>query len=36
MIFGADGYAPQEVAARVRDVGVAKARLPWATQAMLA
>jgi formate/nitrite transporter len=35
MIFGADAYAPQEVAARVRDVGVAKARLSWAAQAML-
>jgi formate/nitrite transporter len=35
MIYGADAYAPHEVAARVRDVGVAKARLPWAAQAML-
>jgi formate transporter len=34
-LFGADAYAPQEIAARVRDVGVAKARLPWATQAAL-
>jgi formate transporter len=34
-VFGADAYAPQEVAARVRDVGVAKARLPWLTQALL-
>jgi formate transporter len=34
-VFGSDAYAPQDVAARVRDVGVAKARLPWATQALL-
>jgi formate transporter len=34
-LFGADAYAPQEIAARVRDVGVAKARLPWLTQALL-
>lgn len=33
--FGADAYAPTEIAARVRDLGVTKARLPWATQAML-
>jgi formate/nitrite transporter len=33
--FGADAYAPTEVAARVRDLGVAKAHLPWATRAML-
>jgi formate transporter len=33
--FGADAYAPTEIAARIRDLGVAKARLPWATQAML-
>jgi formate/nitrite transporter len=32
---GADAYAPTEIAARVRDLGVAKARLPWTTQAML-
>jgi formate transporter len=35
LVFGADAYAPQEIAARVRDVGVAKARLPWPTQALL-
>jgi formate transporter len=34
-VFGSDAYAPQEVAARVRDVGVVKARLPWLTQALL-
>jgi formate transporter len=34
-VFGSDAYAPQEIAARVRDVGVAKARLPWLTQALL-
>jgi formate transporter len=34
-VFGSDAYAPQEVAARVSDVGVAKAHLPWLTQALL-
>ncbi len=34
-VFGADAYAPKEIAARVRDVGVAKANLPWLTQALL-
>ena len=34
-MFGADAYAPQEIATRVLEVGVAKARLPWLTQAML-
>jgi formate transporter len=34
-LFGLDAYAPSEIAARVRDVGVAKARLPWLTQALL-
>lgn len=34
-VFGLDAYAPGEVAARIDDVGVAKARLPWATQALL-
>jgi formate transporter len=34
-VFGADAYAPQEIAARVRDVGVTKARLPWLTQVLL-
>lgn len=34
-VFGSDAYAPQEIAARVRDVGAAKARLPWLTQGLL-
>jgi formate transporter len=34
-VFGSDAYAPQEIAARVTSVGVAKARLPWLTQALL-
>ena len=34
-VFGSDAHAPQEIAARVRDVGVAKAQLPWLTQALL-
>lgn len=34
-VFGADAYAPKEIATRVLDVGVAKARLPWLTQAAL-
>jgi formate transporter len=34
-VFGSDAYAPQQVAARVRDVGVVKAQLPWLTQALL-
>jgi formate transporter len=34
-MFGADAYAPKEIAERVRDVGAAKARLPWPTQALL-
>jgi formate/nitrite transporter len=34
-VFGLDAYAPKEVAARVTEVGVAKARLPWLTQALL-
>lgn len=34
-LFGSDAYAPQEIAARVREVGVAKARLPLATLALL-
>jgi formate/nitrite transporter len=34
-LYGTDAYAPKEVAARVLDVGVAKARLPWPTQAAL-
>jgi formate transporter len=34
-LFGSDAYDPQEIAARVRDAGVAKAHLPWLTQALL-
>jgi formate/nitrite transporter len=34
-VFGSDAFAPKEIAARVIDVGVAKARLPWLTQALL-
>ena len=34
-LFGADAYAPKEVAARVDDVGLAKTRLPLLTQALL-
>jgi len=34
-IFGLDAYAPREVAARVSDVGVTKARLPLLTLALL-
>jgi formate transporter len=34
-VFGLDAYAPKEVAARVAEVGVVKARLPWFTQALL-
>jgi formate transporter len=34
-IFGLDAYAPKEIAARVDDVGVAKARLPLLTLALL-
>lgn len=34
-IFGLDAYAPREIAARVADVGVAKAKLPLATLALL-
>ena len=30
-IFGSDAYAPRDIAARVSDVGVAKARLPLLT-----
>ncbi|MDZ7813311.1 MAG: formate/nitrite transporter family protein, partial [Ideonella sp.] len=33
--FGFDAYAPKDIAARVSDVGAAKARLPWLTQALL-
>ncbi len=33
--FGFDAYAPKDIAARVSDVGVAKARLPLLTQALL-
>lgn len=34
-LFGHDAYSPKEVAARVSDVGVAKARLPLLTLALL-
>ena len=34
-LFGSDAYAPGEIAARVREVGVAKARLPLPTQWLL-
>lgn len=34
-MFGSDAYTPQQIAARVAEVGVAKARLPWPTQALL-
>ena len=34
-MFGSDAYAPKEIAARVREVGVGKARLPLMTLALL-
>jgi len=34
-IFGLDAYAPKEIAARVREVGVGKAHLPLLTLALL-
>jgi formate transporter len=34
-IFGLDAYSPKEIAARVTEVGVVKARLPLLTQALL-
>jgi formate transporter len=34
-IFGSDAYSPGEIAARVSEVGVAKARLPWLTVSLL-
>jgi formate/nitrite transporter len=34
-LFGLDAYSPREIAARVRDVGVGKARLPLLTQGLL-
>lgn len=34
-LFGTDAYAPREIAARVQDVGVAKAGLPLLTPALL-
>lgn len=34
-LFGSDAFSPAEIAGRVRDTGVAKARLPFATLAML-
>lgn len=33
--FGIDAYAPDEIARRVEEVGVAKARRPWPANAML-
>ncbi len=33
--FGIDAYAPDEIARRVEEVGVAKARRPWVANAML-
>jgi formate transporter len=34
-IFGLDAYAPKDIANRVSDVGVTKARLPWLTLVLL-
>ncbi len=34
-LFGLDAFTPAQIAAKVRDVGVTKARLPWLTQALL-
>ncbi len=34
-VFGSDAYAPQDIAGRVCDIGVAKARLPLLTLALL-
>ena len=34
-LFGHDAYSPKEIAARVSDIGVAKARLPLLTLALL-
>ena len=34
-IFGLDAYAPKEIAARVSEVGVAKARLPLLSLTLL-
>ncbi|TAN48326.1 MAG: formate transporter FocA, partial [Betaproteobacteria bacterium] len=34
-ILGFDAYSPQEIAARVENVGLAKARLPLLSTAML-
>ena len=34
-LFGLEAYAPQQIAARVSEVGVAKARLPPITLALL-
>ncbi len=34
-LYGLDAYSPREIAARVSDVGVAKARLPLLTQVLL-
>ncbi len=35
-LYGSDAFAPREIAARVEDVGVAKAHLPWLQMLMLA
>jgi formate transporter len=35
LLYGSDAYTPSDIAARVTDVGVTKARLPWLTQALL-
>ena len=35
-IFGFDAFSPKQIAARVADVGVIKARLPLLTMSMLA
>lgn len=35
-IFDFDAYSPKEIAARVANIGVAKARLPWLSMLMLA
>lgn len=34
-VFGFDCYSPREIAARVENVGVAKAHLPWVSQVAL-
>lgn len=34
-MFGFDAFSPKEIAEKVETVGVAKARLPWLSMAML-